>query len=74
MKMIKIWEAKPLTRSEVVTPGTVIESGKEGVTIATGEGALLVMSLQLEARKRMSAQEFLAGHPLPAGTEFVKAK
>jgi methionyl-tRNA formyltransferase len=74
MKMIKIWEAKPLTRSETLKPGTIIESGKEGVTVSTGEGALQVMSLQLEARKRMSAQEFLAGHPLPAGTEFVQAK
>ena len=50
------------------TPGTVISAGKEGIVVATGEGALVVRSLQLEGKKRLDAAAFLAGTEVPVGT------
>lgn len=55
-------------------PGTVaiIEGTRDGgkgkqLAIATGEGALIVERLQLEGKRAMTAQEFLAGRPEIAG-------
>lgn len=43
-------------------PGTVINTAP--LTIACGEGAVIIEELQLEGKKRMDAKTFLIGHPL----------
>lgn len=43
-------------------PGTVINTTP--LTIACGEGAIIIEELQLEGKKRMDAKTFLIGHPL----------
>jgi methionyl-tRNA formyltransferase len=49
-------------------PGTVLESGPR-LVVQCGEGALaLTGDLQLEGRRRLPAEEFLRGTPVPAGT------
>jgi methionyl-tRNA formyltransferase len=50
--------------------GEVLSADKSGVVIGCGEGALRVTILQREGGRRMSAQEFLAGNPLPPGTKL----
>jgi methionyl-tRNA formyltransferase len=67
--MLKIWEAEPSPESGA--PGTVLQSSKNGIVVGCGNDALLIKSIQPENGRRMSAQEFLAGHPLPTGTRFV---
>ncbi len=42
--------------------GTVISTSP--LTIACGEGAVVIEELQLEGKKRMDAKAFLIGHPL----------
>ena len=49
-------------------PGEVIAVTKDCVWVATGDGLLGLTELQLENKKRLSARDFLAGHPLRAGT------
>lgn len=49
-------------------PGTVLEVGAAGIEVACGEGSLVLTSVQLEGKRLMSAQEFLAGKKLLAGT------
>jgi len=66
-RLLKIWEAIPVDATGVAKPGSVVESVKTGIIVATGEGALQIKTLQPEARKRMSAQEFLAGHVMKPG-------
>ena len=46
-------------------PGTVIG---DKLTIACGDGAVRILQLQRAGGKAMSAEEFLRGTPLPAGT------
>jgi methionyl-tRNA formyltransferase len=49
-------------RDDVITiPGTIITHGREGLSISCSAGAIEILSLQPEGRKRMSAAEFLRG-------------
>jgi methionyl-tRNA formyltransferase len=48
-------------------PGCLLCSDKDGIVVACGEGALKIRELQLEGGRRMTAQEFLLGHPLKPG-------
>ena len=50
--------------------GTVLNATKEGIEVACGQGSLIIKELQAAGSKRMDAASFLAGHPLPAGTQF----
>ena len=49
------------------TPGTVIESDDDGITVAAGEGAIRVQKLKLEGGKKLTAAEFLSELSLPVG-------
>jgi methionyl-tRNA formyltransferase len=49
-------------------PGKILRSGKE-LVIAAGKGALSLGDVQLEGKRRMSASEFLRGHPLSSRTK-----
>ena len=69
-RLLKIWEATP--SDQPGTPGTILSVSRDGITVAAGSGSLLITSLQLEAKKRMAAREFLAGNPLSAGQAFAR--
>ncbi len=49
-------------------PGTVLAAGREGITLATGMGALRLLEVQPEGKRPMRAADFLAGHALALGT------
>ncbi len=53
----------------VYSPGTVIAESKAGIDIATGDGVVRILSLQLPGGKRLSAAEFLNGRSL-LGEQF----
>jgi methionyl-tRNA formyltransferase len=63
--LLKVWQAQVLEASG--PPGQVLQAGKTGLVIACGQQALRVLSLQREGGRRLSAQEFLAGHALQPG-------
>lgn len=49
-------------------PGTVMEAGKQGISVACGgDSALRILELQPDGKKRMRAADFLQGHPLEVG-------
>jgi methionyl-tRNA formyltransferase len=52
-------------------PGEIVKIDKNGIHIATAKGAILVKELQMEGKKKMSAEEFLNGTPLKAGQKFI---
>ena len=64
-KRLKIFAATPLAEP-IATPG-VLRTTDDGLFIGTGDGSVLVTDLQLDGKKRMSAREFLRGHPIQAG-------
>ncbi len=64
-KQLKIFEARPLpflpARLEQVTERLYTDHQKSLIA-ATGHGFLNILSLQLEGKKRMTAEEFLRGY------------
>ena len=64
-QLLKIWRAEPAAGSGA--PGEVLAADKSGLTIACREGALRLFEVQREGGRRLSAAEFLAGHPLSPG-------
>ncbi|MBF0182488.1 MAG: methionyl-tRNA formyltransferase [Magnetococcales bacterium] len=49
------------------SPGTLITLQNDGPEIACGEGSVIVREVQLPGKRRMTAQEWLRGHPLTIG-------
>lgn len=75
-KMLKIWDASVVREEELsgeeksAPKGQVIAAGKDFFTIRTGDGALKVLDVQLEGKKRMTADAFLRGYSVSCGTQF----
>jgi len=63
--LLKIWKAETIAQSGF--PGQVLSADKNGIVVGCGVGGLRVVSLQREGGRRLSAAEFLAGHPLEPG-------
>ena len=46
-------------------PGTVVAAGKDGISVACGNGGIVVIrELQVAGKKRMAAGDYLLGHPM----------
>ena len=63
--LLKIWQAETMELSGA--PGEILRADAAGIAVGCGAGALRIHELQREGGRRMSAAEFLAGHPLKAG-------
>lgn len=64
--LLKIWKAGPIERAG--PRGRVLSADRDGIVVGCGSGALCIRELQREGGKRMSAQDFLAGHSIAPGT------
>jgi methionyl-tRNA formyltransferase len=60
-KRLKIVEAIPIL-GEQGEPGRVVSLRVGGVGVQSGEGILILLRVQLEGKRDMSAEEFLRGH------------
>jgi methionyl-tRNA formyltransferase len=67
-QLLKIWKVE--VTEATGTPGEILSLDENGIIIACGKHSLRVLELQREGGRRMSAREFLTGHPLPAGMKF----
>ena len=65
-KQLKIWEAEVVPEVPG-KPGTVVAVDKQSFTVATGEGSLKILELQIEGKKRMPSKDFLLGYPVSVG-------
>lgn len=63
--LLKIWQAEPAQSAGL--PGEVLQANKTGILVGCGRDALRILVLQREGGRRLTAQEFLAGHPLLPG-------
>jgi methionyl-tRNA formyltransferase len=67
-RRLKIFRARPSATRPAAAAGTVVASGGASLVVAAGRGALELLEVQLEGRRRLTAAEFLAGHAVAAGT------
>ncbi len=72
-KMLKVWEADVVPEERVSElqrygqPGVILAVEKDCLIVQTGEGALKILSVQLEGKKRMDAAAFLRGFAVEVG-------
>ena len=72
---LKIWKAMPAQSGVNAMPGAVlIADAKQGLVVATGDGAIELMEIQAPNSKRMSAKAFLAGRQIETGKFLKEAK
>lgn len=75
-KTLKLWRAQVEENKNNFEgePGEIVELRKDSFVVLTGEGLLVVKELQLEGKKRMTADAFLRGYPLKIGSRLGKSK
>lgn len=69
-KLLKIYKAKVnLSKHFPMHPpaGEIIEVSKEGITVATGGDNLIIKELQIEGKRRVRVDEFIAGNKICVG-------
>jgi methionyl-tRNA formyltransferase len=59
------------TQGKLGEPGVVLGADSHGILVACGSGAVRLLELQLEGKRRMDAAAFLAGNPLKPGATFA---
>ena len=64
--VLKVWKAAPAEGSGA--PGEILAANpKQGLILATGDGAIELLEIQAPGSKRMEAKAFLRGHSMPEG-------
>ena len=63
-KTLKLWRGTAAIGCAVAAPGTVVNVRSDGLTVSSGEGGVIVTSVQLAGGRHMSAAEFCRGHSL----------
>lgn len=69
-KNVKIWRAKVVSHEMTATPGCIVRVTKDSICVQAGNGVLEILELQMEGKKRMTADAFLRGFSVEEGTFF----
>ena len=65
---MRIWRSQPQNKTTGSPAGTVLTCSKSGIDVATGNGQLRILELQLPGKRVMTSGEFLNGRP-----DFLKS-
>mgnify|MGYP001331265832 CR=1 FL=1 len=71
---IKLWRGEAMDHPASAPPGTILAADAGGGLAACGSGALRLLELQREGRRRLAAREFLAGNPVIPPAIFVAGR
>lgn len=64
---MRIGLAQAADAPQTAAPGTVLCTGRDGLTVQCGEGVLLAKTVQFDGKKMMSVGDYLAGHTIETG-------
>ncbi|KHT22377.1 methionyl-tRNA formyltransferase [Pectobacterium brasiliense] len=56
---VKVWKAEVIAKAHGSQPGTILQSDKQGIQVATADGILNIQELQPAGKKVMAAQDLL---------------
>jgi len=68
-KLLKIW-ISCVELDELGEPGRVIKISKEKIIVSCRKGSLGIKELQLESGKRLTVEQFIAGHKMMIGEKL----
>jgi methionyl-tRNA formyltransferase len=66
---LRVWSAEPLEIDAGAAPGTILTAGAGGIEVATGEGVLRLLEVQMAGRRRIAAGD-LANQRQLTGLRF----
>ncbi len=67
-KMLRVWRATPMAREANAEPGMVVACTRDGVDVASGDGVLRILQLQLPGKRAMHSIDFVNAHNLEGET------
>lgn len=70
-KLFKVHWLVPLEDYYDLPPGSIVSWGKEGIRVSTGRGCVVITHVQLEGRKRITAEEFSCGAQIGKNERFT---
>lgn len=68
-----VWWALPVESAHGARPGTVLEVTRDGITVAAGEGAVRLVTVQLEGQPELPACTFAIAASVTPGTHVGPA-
>ncbi len=71
-RRLKLFKIKNGGSDPGLEPGTVFRCDKEGIHVAAQEGSVVILELQGASGKRLTADAFLRGSPIPVGTRLTQ--
>jgi methionyl-tRNA formyltransferase len=74
-KLLKIYKAKviPLSSYPIIpSAGTILKVSGDTIVVTAGRDSLIIEELQLEGKRRMTVEEFIAGHKIKVGEVLGK--
>ena len=71
-KMFKVCKTRVSEYRSIGVSGEIIRVYKEGIEVSTGKDNLIIEELQIEGKRRMNVEEFIAGHRIKAGEVLGK--
>jgi len=74
-KLLKIYKAKIFPNAQPsasFSPGEISGVSKKGITVVTGKDNLIIEELQIEGKRRMKVEEFIAGRKISIGEGLGK--
>ena len=60
--IVRIWQASIDTHTTSATPGTILESNRNGISVATGDSTLILRTIQLPGARPLDVAEVLNAH------------
>lgn len=69
---LRIWQAITIPVASDLAPGSVVETNKAGIDIATGDGLLRLLKVQLPGGRQVSSGDFLNAYALKVSAQLGK--
>ena len=66
---LKLYRSRQVSIQTDAVAGTILQSDTQ-LLVSTSSGAIEILEIQQEGKRRLSAGEFLRGYPLQAGEQF----